>query len=222
VRKLRIATFNIHHGQGLDGITDLRRIADALQPARPRFIALQELDRGMERSGRVDQPAELSELLGMEVRFFPTLEKDGEYGIAVASADDFDADFEMLPQVGREEPRGVIVARWRGVTFLATHLSLKARPRRIQTEFLASLAAEADPPVVVLGDLNQTRDTLRPLFEIGLEPGPKRLHTLAKGWWRRRELDHVLAGFGARVDANKSYRSKVSDHRPVAALLERP
>jgi endonuclease/exonuclease/phosphatase family metal-dependent hydrolase len=221
VRKLRIATFNIHHGQGLDGVIDLSRIAGALEPARARFIALQELDRGMERSGRVDQPAELAELLGMDVRFFPTLERDGEYGIAVASADDFETDFESLPQVGREEPRGVIIARWRGVTFISTHLSLKARPRRIQTEFLAKLAAEADPPVVVMGDLNQRRDTLRPLFEVGLEPGPKVLKTLARGW-RRRELDHVLAGRGARVEANKSYRSKVSDHRPVSALVERP
>ena len=221
MRKLRIATFNIHHGEGLDGVTDLSRIANALEPARARFIALQELDRGMERSGRVDQPAELSELLGMEVRFFPTLERDGEYGIAVACADGFDADFEPLPRVGREEPRGVIVARWRGVTFISTHLSLKARPRRIQTEFLAKLAAEADPPVVVMGDLNQRRDTLGPLFEAGLEPGPKVLKTLARGW-RRRELDHVLAGRGARVESNKSYRSKVSDHRPVSALVEKP
>ncbi|MGH2807888.1 MAG: endonuclease/exonuclease/phosphatase family protein [Actinomycetota bacterium] len=220
MRRLRIATFNIHHGQGLDGITDLRRIAAALKPARPRFVALQELDRGMERSGRVDQPAELSDLLGMEVRFFPTLERDGEYGIAVASADDMDTDFEPLPRGGREEPRGVIIARWRGVTFLATHLSLKAGARRLQTEFLARLAAEADPPVVVVGDLNQSRDTLLPLFEIGLEPGPKQLKTLSRGW-RRREFDHVLAGRGARVEANKSYRTRVSDHRPVAALVER-
>src|SRR5688500_12770930 len=170
---------------------------------------MQELDRGMERSDRVDQPAVLGELLGMEVRFFPTLERDGEYGIAVASADDFDADFEPLPQVGREEPRGAIVARWREVTVITTHLSLKPRPRRIQTELQAKRAAEADPAVVVMGVLNQTRDTLGPLFEIGLEPGPKWLKTLARGqWWRRRELDHVLAGFGARVGDNESFRSK--------------
>ncbi|MFP5299324.1 MAG: endonuclease/exonuclease/phosphatase family protein, partial [Actinomycetota bacterium] len=69
---MRVATFNIHHGVGADGRCDLTRIARVIGALEADVVALQELDVGWERSGRVDQPAALAEMLGFEVSFHPT------------------------------------------------------------------------------------------------------------------------------------------------------
>jgi endonuclease/exonuclease/phosphatase family metal-dependent hydrolase len=58
---MRFVTYNTQYGKGRDGRFDLRRIADAVREAD--VIALQEVERYYVRSGMVDQPAELADLL---------------------------------------------------------------------------------------------------------------------------------------------------------------
>lgn len=60
---MRLASYNIQFGRGRDGRFDLARIAHELAGAD--LIALQEVDRYWQRSGLVDQPAELARLLDM-------------------------------------------------------------------------------------------------------------------------------------------------------------
>ena len=154
---LTLASFNIRHGEGLDGRVDLVRTSEAIKETGASFIALQELDRNNERSGRVDQPRELARLTGLEVAFWPTVKKQGwEYGIGIAAEQPVDGTFVDLPQVAGEEPRGAIVGRVPGVdlSFIATHLSVKRAARKVQIGALVELATELEPPVVVLGDLN--------------------------------------------------------------------
>ena len=129
--QLRVATFNVHHGRGLDGVLDLERTAAAIAETVADVVALQELDRGMKRSGGVDQPAELARLLGVQVEFFPTLERagGGQYGIGLASRIPItEARFVPLPQLGTEEPRGAITAQCSGISLVCTHLSTQRRP----------------------------------------------------------------------------------------------
>ena len=63
---MRILTYNIHHGEGLDGRIDLPRIAAVIAAQRPDLVALQEVDRNARRSGGVDQAAELGRLTGLQ------------------------------------------------------------------------------------------------------------------------------------------------------------
>jgi endonuclease/exonuclease/phosphatase family metal-dependent hydrolase len=58
---MQLASYNIQYGRGKDGRFDLERIAGELAGAD--VIALQEVERNWERSGLVDQPAELARLL---------------------------------------------------------------------------------------------------------------------------------------------------------------
>ena len=58
---MRVVTYNIRFGWGLDGRVDLERIADGVRDAD--IIALQEVERFWLRSGMTDQPAELATLL---------------------------------------------------------------------------------------------------------------------------------------------------------------
>ena len=58
---MKIVTYNIRYGFGLDHRGNLRRIADTVQGAD--IIALQEVERFWHRSGMTDQPERLGELL---------------------------------------------------------------------------------------------------------------------------------------------------------------
>lgn len=71
--KLRVMTYNIRWGLGLDGQLDLQRTAGVIAAAAPDLVGLQEVERGSPRSRFCDQPAELSRLLGMHVAFGPNL-----------------------------------------------------------------------------------------------------------------------------------------------------
>ena len=74
---IRVLCYNIHYGQGTDGIYDVERLAKVINQSRPDFVALQEVDVGVKRSGRVHQARRLSELTGMAVRFGPTQHYEG-------------------------------------------------------------------------------------------------------------------------------------------------
>src|SRR5205807_16398 len=65
-RTLRVMTYNIHVGIGMDKKTDLKRIADVINNQHPDLVGLQEVDRGVERTQRVDEIAEIAKLTRME------------------------------------------------------------------------------------------------------------------------------------------------------------
>ena len=216
VEPLRLATFNIRHGRGPDGLVDLDRTARAIGETGAGLVALQEVDRNMARSGRVDQPGELARLTGMDVAFFPVLSKGGgQYGLALVSAARFEGRLQLLPRRGEEEPRGVVIGRWEGLSVLATHLSTRRAARARQTQRLAALASEQSAPVVVLGDLNQTRRSLGPLRERGFDPGPRLWRTHLGRW--PRQIDFVLAGPGTRLERVHAGGRVASDHLAVVA-----
>ena len=84
---LRILAYNIHHGAGNDEKLDLERIARLVHSLDPDLVALQEVDDRTERTGRVDQAAELGRLTGMAWAFGSFMDYEGgRYGMAVLSA----------------------------------------------------------------------------------------------------------------------------------------
>lgn len=215
---LRVGTYNVRHCRGLDDIVDPDRTARTITSTGAGFIALQEIDRHRARSGDVDQPARIAELTGLQVRFWPTLSgANGEYGLAVACTEDLEADFRPLPTHGTEEPRGAIVARWKGITMVAAHLAQEVPARRLQLAAIAELAAGVPSPVVVLGDLNAARRHLGPLTRAGFDRGP-RLATRPQR--RLPQIDYVLPGPGVVAERVWTVRTFASDHLPVVADLD--
>jgi hypothetical protein len=84
--RLRVLSYNIHHGEGVDRKLDLPRIASVTKSVKPDLVALQEVDQGTERTVRVDQPAELARLTGLNVVFGGNIRcQGGDYGNAVLS-----------------------------------------------------------------------------------------------------------------------------------------
>ena len=70
---MKVATYNIHYGIGPDGVLDLARIVDAIKPAD--IVALQEVDRHWDRTGRVDQAAAIGAMMaGHAVAWGPNVD----------------------------------------------------------------------------------------------------------------------------------------------------
>ena len=67
--EITIATYNIRHGRGMDNVVDLQRTAAALRALNADVIGLQEVDRDVQRSGRVDEAVALAAQLGMTPAF---------------------------------------------------------------------------------------------------------------------------------------------------------
>jgi endonuclease/exonuclease/phosphatase family metal-dependent hydrolase len=218
--RLRVATFNVHHCEGRDGVVDVARCADAIRRTEADIVALQELDRGFARSGGVDQPAALASMTELHVDFHPTVRRgDADYGIALASTEPISGRFHLLPSADREEPRGAIVARHRGLGIIATHLSTRRRARALQIPALAELVARLGPPAVLLGDLNDRRRALSPLERAGLRVAPGDEHTVV-GRRGRRRIDHVLTAGPAEALRTWTLPSEGSDHVPLVAEIE--
>lgn len=218
-RHVTVATFNAHHCAGTDDVVDLERTAGALSATEAEIIGIQELDQGLERSSREDQPALLAERMQLEVAFFPTIERaEGRYGLALATREPSNARFEPLPRRGQEEPRGAIVAEVQGLWVVVTHLARDRFSRATQTRSVARLARKLRGPLVLLGDLNQGPRALGPLEEAGLASDGTRHRTMPQA--RRRHVDHVLAGRGARVTRSWTIPTDASDHVPLVAEVE--
>lgn len=72
---MKIVTYNIRFGMGLDGRIDLERIADTVRDAD--IVALQEVERYWQRSGMCDQPEILANhLKNFHWVYFPALDVD--------------------------------------------------------------------------------------------------------------------------------------------------
>jgi len=162
MRRLRVMTYNIHRGRGVDWKFDLGRTADVIASYTPEVVTLQEVDICRKRSGCVDQSSELAKRLGMEMLFAPNLEwSNGErYGIATLTKLPIESSRHLkLPLQYRSEPRSslITVLKWgvgHVVEVVNTHLSILFRERPGQ---VAALAAEmASEALIVAGDFNMT------------------------------------------------------------------
>jgi endonuclease/exonuclease/phosphatase family metal-dependent hydrolase len=173
-RQLRVATFNIHHGVGLDGVLDLARIAATVERTGAEVVGLQEVDRHWsERSNFVDQATWLAEVLDMHLAFGANLDLDPpapgaprrQFGTAILSAYKIRAwTNTLLPRPLGGEQRGLlegqIKVRGIPVRVFNTHLQHDSQVERLaQVGRIRQVLATANESVVLLGDLNATPAT---------------------------------------------------------------
>jgi endonuclease/exonuclease/phosphatase family metal-dependent hydrolase len=246
--ELRVVTYNIHHGEGLDGKIDLPRIAKVLLAAEPDVVALQEVDQGTRRAGGVDQPAELARLTGMEVVFGRNIDYDGGgYGTAVLtklpirSHQSVKLKSFYAPTATNPEQRGVQVlelgdADGPGLSFLCTHLDYRPPDdeRMASAKTINGLALERGEELAILaGDLNATPQS-RVIAEfakewrvVGAKPqaagGAKPLLTFPADK-PDRWIDYVLVRPAERweiLEMQVLEEAVASDHRPLLAVLRR-
>lgn len=164
--QLRIATYNIRHGRGIDDRVDLERIAAVIREHDIDLIFLQEVDVNWARSGYVNQVQLLAEMTGLNYSFFAPALKiplgtsgTRHYGNAVLSRYPLaEAQSFALPRRGLNEPRNLLRVVWMPkpdlrITLWGTHLSVDPAERSHQIALIRSLA-RAEGFAFLLGDFN--------------------------------------------------------------------
>jgi endonuclease/exonuclease/phosphatase family metal-dependent hydrolase len=229
---VRLATFNIRHGAPSRGWRgDADRVAAACAALAADVLALQEVDRGIPRSGRADLARVAADAAGMEMVFAQTMAfRGGQYGNALLVRGEIE-DVEVVRLSGgyrfwvRREPRNAIVATARladddhaGVTVSvgATHLSTQRWASRGQLTEVAKALTARPQPHVLMGDLNRTNVEVagHPATRlIGFVDGAEPTFPSVKPVLR---IDHIALN-GLIVEAVNAVRFPVSDHLALVA-----
>ncbi len=160
-RLLAVMTYNIHHGRGRDGRVNLKRICTVIQEGKPDLVALQEVDRGMKRSERLDQGRELADLLEMHhVAGHNWYLGEGAYGNVFLSRWPVTIMGNLDLSVPGREPRGCLLTEvHHGSSLLlvaSVHLGLGMAERKRQSlTILDQLRVlYKDDPILIMGDFN--------------------------------------------------------------------
>jgi endonuclease/exonuclease/phosphatase family metal-dependent hydrolase len=247
---VRLVTFNIHHGVGVDARHDLPRLAKLLASMDADVICLQEVDRHYgERTESVDQALLLSRALDMQLAWGPAIDEPGpknkprrQYGNALLSRlPILISDVHRLP--GSGEPRSALrtmVELDGGALWItATHLTTRsAEERATQVAALAGLHTEPMDTGVLVGDFNTEPDApelgvLRQRFTDAWRLARARDDQAGWRFWQadsgmthparspHRRIDQVWVSPGVAVAGAYVLDAKgSSDHLPVAVDLE--
>lgn len=244
---LRLASYNIKSGLHQPG--GLERVAATIRALRPAVLALQEVDRGTDRSAGVDQTAMLAEATGLEHHAFGVATPwfgRGEYGIALLSRFPLQlvqttplwvpADLDVPASL--REPRALLSASVdaEGVPLrvFVAHLGLSDEQRRIQArEILAAVRqASVHAHPVLMGDFNEApgAGSLQPLMDVltdahaGLDTGRRGTFPTGVPAGDRIVIDYVMIPSTWRVlDAGVLHDEETphaSDHYALFADVE--
>lgn len=234
---LRVLCYNIHYGQGNDGVYDLPRLAKVINRTKPDLVALQEVDVGVERSGRVHQIRTLGALTGLSVRYGPTQHyQGGLYGNAVmTNLPILDVHIQPLPYTEATAdlttyPRGAIAVTvraksGRSIRFISTHFQHNVAEDRVaEAKAINELFAITQETTILAGDMNAI-------------PGSEPINILESQWTNaldvaaaptapsgnpRSRIDYVFhRGAGLRMVSSEVIAEPMaSDHCPVLVVFE--
>ncbi|HWC84400.1 MAG TPA: endonuclease/exonuclease/phosphatase family protein [Pseudonocardiaceae bacterium] len=247
---LRVMSYNIQHGAGLDEVFDLDRTAAAIAAEHPDLVGLEEVDEHWgDRSDDLAETSALAAKLRMHAFFAPIYDlaptadgaPDREYGLAILSRfpilDTQNHQITRLSTVATNPAPAAapgfpeIAIRFGGriVHVYATHLDYRSDPsvRAAQVSDMLGFLGHDPAPKILVGDFNADPDApeIAPLLA-----GQTDVWTLLNqphppSWPSGTPTDRidyitVSPGFGVRDAAVIDTQS--SDHRPVIADLVLP
>ena len=223
---LKIMSYNIRNGIGIDGTADLDRIAEVIVSARPDIVAVQEVDSVTRRSDGRDVIDYLAEKTSMRPYYSAAIDFDGgRYGIGMLCDSEPDS-IRRIALPGSEEARTAIIAVWPDKAIACTHLSLTEKDRDKGAEIVARKLAELSAngrATFMAGDFNADYDD--PLFQILDERyGLKRQYPQTPTFpsdLPTEMIDHILTGGGCDTTLSgiEVLNSQASDHRPLIATF---
>jgi endonuclease/exonuclease/phosphatase family metal-dependent hydrolase len=233
--ELKLLTFNIHHGKGLDKRVNLERIAKIIKVSEADIIGLNEVDVTFgKRSHFKNQAAILSDLVKMNYVFGPVIRKEsrdhteGEYGNVILSRLKINShsNHMLFTYSYLAEPRGVLEAKFevlgKIISVFVTHLSINPFLQRKQLMDLENIF-KGKNNVVLMGDLNikplsKNYSTLCRILKdtIGKEEGftyPSKNP--------RKKLDYIFVSQEIAVMESKVLTDfpEASDHLPLMTKI---
>lgn len=221
VRTVRVMSYNIHHGRGMDNKMDIERIGKLIIDIQPEVIGLQEVDSMVNRSDNIDILQLLSAQTGMYATFgYSILHDGGKYGNGMLTREKpLTVDKIALP--GVREARTALIVELKDYVVINTHFSLDEAERTESVNIIAEWAKKYDKPVFLIGDLNATPDSppleiLKKEWQILSNPKQPTSPSINPV----RTIDYVL-GYVGNGQTYTKHSTKVvdeqvaSDHRPL-------
>jgi endonuclease/exonuclease/phosphatase family metal-dependent hydrolase len=223
---VRVASYNVKHGDDGDGRVDLRRLGAACASLSADILAVQEVDRFARRAGFRDEMRVIARATGLRAVFGEAARRKWRrYGnLLLARGPITEVETLMLPRPAGGEQRVAIVARvdvdGMAVSVGATHLSFRKGEGAVQLDVLLAALADRDAPRLLLGDLNIGPEVVEPAVTAAgytlAVTGPTFPATAP-----RSRIDFVAVS-GLAVVSASTPAPGMSDHLPVVAELRVP
>ena len=162
--KVKFVTYNICHGEGLDGKIDIKRQAELIKDINPDAALLQEVDICTDRCGHIDEMAELAKhadmpyyLKGVNIEF-----QNGLYANGILSKNEIINSgkylFEKVDEAHeqRNVTYGQITIGGKKIHLFCTHLSTNKEERMLAMNKLLELISKIDKNeyIILGGDFN--------------------------------------------------------------------
>ena len=229
---IRVMTYNIHHGEGMDGHINLDRIATLIHSANADLVGLQEVDRHADRSHNLDMIKALAHLTSMHWAFGKNLElQNGDYGNGILTR------FPIVHQenlhykmVKSSERRGllqvVIGIKNREIVFMNTHIDHcldNSESISNVKQIRASANSYDGKPVIISGDFNETpKGQMIKEMELdfinasGAISQPVLTHRSTN---LKTQIDYVFTSKDWTIRSIEVLYSLASDHLPLVAEI---
>ena len=234
-KTIKVMSYNIHYGLGMDKKLDLARIAKVITDQNPDIVGLQEI-------GDSIMAAKLGELTGMQTVFGASKGSMNAYGDAVLSKHPFEwvsnysipsASSSRYQAMGVDVDLSEIYGKDTKVRFINTHFdwlktigSQEARLATVDVVERGFFEENSDISAILTGDLNAKPES-EPLIKAH-----------SKGWWNE-DLGKVLNTIPSRnptkqidyilIRPKKNWKvievevldePIASDHLPIIMTLE--
>lgn len=220
-KSIRIMSYNVRNGVGLDNRTDLERIGQIIKHSNADVVAIQEVDSATKRSKNKYVLREIANEALMYPTFAGAIPYDGgKYGVGVLSKEK-PISSKQIALPGHEEKRTLLITEFKDFILACTHLSLTEADRRASLAIIAAEASKANKPFFLAGDWNATENSeilkeIKKDFKIVSNP---KQHTFPADK-PDSCLDYIAvykpqADAVVRTSASVREEKEASDHRPV-------
>ncbi|WP_054028798.1 endonuclease/exonuclease/phosphatase family protein [Bacillus sp. FJAT-28004] len=241
---VQVMSYNIHHGEGEDGVLDLQRVAEVIKRSGADIIGLQEVDNHFsDRSDFEDQAKWLADYLGMHYSYAANLDYEPlnegqyrrQYGTAVLSKYPIlSSENHLLTNipypVNPTEQRGLsetlINVKGNHVRFFNTHLDNKrAEQRDLQIMETLEIAKQKEGTSIFTGDFNATPDSGEMMKmtaqynDVFAELSQNEDFTYPSVPQPDRRIDYLFASDEVKIQSAEVINTDASDHLPIMADL---
>ena len=161
---LKVVTFNIAHGRGINKVVDISKQAEIINEYKPDIVFLQEIDMYTKRAGKINQIREFSKKVylpycSMETNI--TIE-DGYYGDGIISRFpiSFSTNYLMPLTDTSHEQRGILCNKislgTTKINLFSVHLSTYEEERILAVKELIRIIEKIDKGEIIIigGDFN--------------------------------------------------------------------
>lgn len=237
---MKVMSYNIQHGEGLDGVLSLSRIAKNILNSDASIIGIQEIDKFFgERSDYKDQAKQLAEKMqfnytyGTNINLPPSngYAENRQYGTAIFSRYPIlESENTQLTSYGKE-PRGLLKAKIDvegvHVNIYNTHLGLDKKSKTKQIQEIIEITSKDKGPYVLMGDFNaeprseelcllKNETELNDVFE-SISDANTYLSLEPT-----QRIDYIFVSSQIKYKNSKVLQVNGSDHLPIVSQIETP